>query len=320
MNRGRVPTRGLTAPPPDPWDGTVQLAETSPSRVDAIAASMILTGAIAESSPLRTDAAVADMASTAAVAETSPVRTDAATAEVGFSPTDISGCVAWIDMQDAAAFAETAGTITSITNKASATAWTTGTLPTYQATGLNSLPCMDFNGTTQSIGDTESAVLAALDDSSAHTIFFVVAHDDPDAARSVFGIGNSGQATASSRAWGTAGTGSGVFRCISRNSSNTQANADSTGVPGTSPQVEMWISTGTATSHSTNDAARDPSGATQNPGTLTPDRFRIACRPVSTPDLFFNGRLGELLIYNVELSGADEDLIWAYLLDKWNLP
>jgi len=238
-----------------------------------------------------------------------------------FSPLDIAGCVAWFDMQDAGSFTVAAGEVSAITNKVSSVSWTEATnRPAYAATGLNSLPCMDFDGTNDQIIDTEAAVFGALTNAAAYTLFYVAALNTIDRNEAIFGVGDSAQAANRARYWGQSSSGLGRHRSDSINDAGTLVTVIGSVAPDTTAHVYSWYSPGTTVSLSTDQAAANPNATAQNPGTLTPNRSALGCRPRTAPDQFFDGQLGEFLLYNSELSGADRTTVAAYLKTRWSTP
>jgi hypothetical protein len=222
-------------------------------------------------------------------------------------------------MQDAASFTDSGGFVTSITNKASSTAWTEGTVPpAWSSTAFNGLPGMAPTGTRRIIS-TEAAVVAALSGGAAYTVFYAGAVNTADAAMAFFGAGNSGQATASTRFFGNNTTGAGVWIVSARNNANTIVNVESTGAANTDSNVFECYTDGSVTSLQINGAAADPNGAAQATGALTPDRASLFSRPASTPGIMLNGEMGELLLYSRLLNATERDQVRAYLGARWGI-
>lgn len=234
-----------------------------------------------------------------------------------FVPTDITGLTAWFDMADPASYTQ-AGTVTSITNKATAVAWTEATVPpAYDATALNGHPCMLPNGTNQRIISTEAAVVALLVNMPDFTLFFVGAAGTADAQRAFFGAGNSAEAaTLNNYRFGTNNVGDGTWALATRNAAGTLITSQSAATADTGEHVFCFRREGTGLTIQVDNGAADPS-ATHNPGAITPDRCSIASRSASTPDLFWNGDWGELLVYDSALVSGDVNLVHDYLAAKW---
>ncbi len=239
-----------------------------------------------------------------------------------FSPLDIAGCVAWFDMQDAGSFTDNSGFVSVITNKASSVSWTEATnRPAYSATGLNSKPCMDFDGLNDRIISTEAAVFGAVTDAAAYTIFVVAKLDAVDVSTDVFfGIGNSGFNSRSTRYWGQSTAGLGSWTSRTENDASSGINVNSTATADATAHVFCWYSPGTTVSLSIDQGSNDPNGTAQNPGTLTPTRSALGAMPDSVPDGFLDGQIGELILYNSELSGANRTTVADYLKTRWGTP
>jgi len=241
---------------------------------------------------------------------------------VPFTPTDIAGCIGWFDMQDATAYTTVSGAVSAIINKASNVTWSQSTAanrPTYTASGINSLPCMTLDGVNDTIISSESAVYTALKDTSAYTIFYVAQITDLNAIEVIFGVGNSTNTTIGTRRWGTTNTGGGKWSNNNTNDASSVFTASSSGATNTNANVFEWFSPGTTVSLSVNGAAADPNAASCNPGTLTPNNSAIGCRPSSVLGSFYKGKLGELLIYNNNVSSTDRSTIRSWLGSKWGI-
>jgi hypothetical protein len=236
-----------------------------------------------------------------------------------FSPSDITGLVAWFDMQDTGAYTEAGGFVTTITNKASSTVWSAavGERPAYSATGLNSLPCMDFDGINDKVMDTEAAVIAALADQNDYYLAAVIDADDLDAVEVFFSVADSGAAGPGSKRWGTNTTGNGKFTAIGTNDASSGIVVDSTGDTVTDPVLYEAYCESAATSIHISSATAAPAGTATAYGVLTPDRAALGCRPSSTLATFFDGRVGELLVYSGAISAGNKALVRAYLAAKW---
>jgi uncharacterized repeat protein (TIGR02059 family) len=237
-----------------------------------------------------------------------------------FVPSDVPGLVGWFDMQDASSYTEAAGVLTSITNKASGAVWNTGTLPAVSATAIGgALPGMDFNGTTQSVSSTEAAVVAAMADALALTAFIVLQPDNADRTERFFCAASATQALNRTKHFGKSSTGAGSYVTGAVSNTGVVASAVSVGVPLTTPQVFETFASVTQDSMRLNGAAADPNLAAFAPGVTTPDRIAIGCRPASTLADFFDGKIGEILLYTVNLAAAIRSRLRVYLGPKWSI-
>lgn len=240
-----------------------------------------------------------------------------------FSPLWFEGCVAWFDMQDPRSYVVASGAVSDIVNKASGVTWTQGTAanrPLFDATKLNGFPCLDCDGSNDYIMSTEAAVVAACTNSPAITVMAVFLCDTPDSSTSFFAAANSTEITKSSRGWGTNTTGSGNWLANAANDAGTQVTVQSVGsTANTNPNVFEYWSTGAVSSIRINGGTADPNGAAQAIGTLTPNRCAIGGAPRSNPNAFFDGAVGEVLVFNRELSELERAIIRTYLLRKWGI-
>lgn len=236
-----------------------------------------------------------------------------------YSPLDEPSPVAWFDMLDPAAFSEVAGVITSVTNKVSSVAWNTGTLPTYSATGLNSKPAMVFNGSTQAILSSEAAVVAALTDAAPLTVYAVVHATSDDATSGFFGSGNTGTTTSNSKRFGTSTNGNGRWRYTTVNSAAGGVNSDAGSDIVAAPHILAFFTDDGIHCNLEEDDILVINNTSHNPGDNNPNRCAIGCRPAATPDGFFTGAIGELLVFGASHDAGARQRIYDYLAAAWEL-
>ncbi len=244
------------------------------------------------------------------------------------APTDIPGCVAWFDLQDAASFVNTAGDVSSITNKASSVVTTiAATRPAVGA--LNGHPALDFDvaATERIILAADAPLLAACTNAHAYTLFIVGKIDTVDGAivDAFFGAGDAAVNSNNTRVWGENITSTGRWASVTQNAAGTSIAAINSVTTDTTPHVLCWTSPGTTVSLSVDQAAADPSGSAQDPtaggaSTLVPTRVAIGCRPDLNPDQFLDGQIGEIVMYDVVLTGPQTTLIANMLKAKWGTP
>ena len=233
-----------------------------------------------------------------------------------------SSLVGWFDMQDSSAFAGTlGGFLTSITNKASGVVWNTAStvMPGYYANwNGGSLPCMTFNGTTQGVRSTEAAVVSAMANNNASTVFVVCQANIADDATAAWGVGNSGVSSSRTKRYGLNTGGAGQVAIITVDDAGTGVNLLNTGsTSNTNANVLEFWSTTSVGSIMTNGVAQGATGAAFAPSTLTPDRCAIGCRPDSAPDQFWNGSIAEVLVFSRDLTAFERGLVRIYLTGKW---
>lgn len=234
-----------------------------------------------------------------------------------------SGKVIWLDMKDPASFTQSAGTMTGITNKASGVVWnTSAAFPTYEATGFNGFPCMKGNGTTQYIETTEAAVVALFTDAKAFTTYIVHQNGTVDITSNYLCAGSTAANTSRTRGFGLTATGSGRYCSRGQNDGATAFTQDGLLTPDTATHViAYWTDSGaTQISSAVDCSGPDIDDAAQVTGTNTPTRVRIFCRPDSGPDQFADGRIAEILMFNVVHTHSQRRDTSFALKAKWGFP
>lgn len=229
----------------------------------------------------------------------------------------------WLDMADATAYTQSAGAMTGFTNKASGVVWNTAlsAFPTFEATGFNSaFPCMHHNGTTQAISSTEAAVVTALSDATAYSLYIVASCDIADLSMCMFGVGSSAEATNRSKRWGTFTTAAGVWIYSQNNNAATNTNTESSEANSTNPTILAFLSGATTLTLTANNVAQTMSGGgAHGTGALTPTRAAVGCLPRSTPAAFFDGRVAEIKAYAGTHGAGVASVIVRGLAAKWGI-
>ncbi len=240
--------------------------------------------------------------------------TAALTSGVTYSPVSEGNLVGWFSLVNSSDYAQSGGFVDSVTDLVSGTVVSEATnKPAYQATGLNSLPACDHDGTNDRFIGTIPAIVNALQDSNAWTIYVVGQSDTPDSTNVWFGWGNSAQATASSGGVGYSTTSTGKYATYQRYASDATNNDESAGASDTNPHVIAYVHTTTTVSIQVDNGAADPAAASAVYTTTTPNRFAIGCNPRSTPTQFVNGRWREILIFAAAHDAAAVGRVSNYL-------
>lgn len=242
----------------------------------------------------------------------------------GINPDSPGGLIAWFDMQDNSAFTVLSGVINSITNKISGVVWTTpsfGQSPLFSASKLGGRQCMDCDGTNDIIVASEAAVVAALTDSPALTFFGVVQSDVPDNSVYFFSAGSSlTPGLSSSRGFGTNITGTGNWLGGAVNDAGTGVSVQSAGsTDDPNPHVFEYFSSGSVSSIAIDGGAPDPNGGAQVIGTLTPNQCGIGGAARQAYNAFWNGAVGEILVYNRQLTVSERSAVRSILGAKWGI-
>lgn len=235
-----------------------------------------------------------------------------------FSPADISGRVADVDMLDAASFTNSAGFVSAVTNRASGAVWPVASFrPAVGSSGGRTY--MAFDGVDDRIINAEAPVLQALAVGSEHTIFYVAEFETLFDDAAVLATGNSAS-NLGIRSWGQNTTGEGLWALTTLPNSGPSVTTSSTAKPQPGMHVHCWRSSAAQqVSRQINDWIADPDNAAHAPGATTSDRFALGCRPRSSPTLFWRGKFGALLIYNRRLTDAECTQVVSYLRTRWTI-
>jgi hypothetical protein len=236
-----------------------------------------------------------------------------------YSPADEGTLVHWGDMNDATSYTESGGVITARTDKVSGSALTPAGSPGYLATGLNSKPTADHNGTTQYFTSLDAGVIATGVNASATTVFAVAALNTVDRLDALVGWGNSGVVDNRTLWFGQTTVLTGRMVAASLNDAGTSIAVSGSTQTDTTAHTYSFITTGTGVS-SWIDNVADIVAAGFNPGTVTPNRFGLATRPDSVPDRIADAQISETLVFSVALSAAARTRVHNYLKAKWGTP
>lgn len=155
----------------------------------------------------------------------------------------------------------------------------------------------------------------------ASTIFVVMRFFVDDLDSAYFGVGNSG--TTAGRGYGSSISGNGRYSVTNIDDTGTAVSVTATADIANDQLPKIWsiVDTGASSANFTwrENGAVIPSlnGVTFNPGNTTVNRssmFRLTSSALASPP---QGVCGEILVYNVALSGADITSIEASLNVKW---
>jgi hypothetical protein len=249
-------------------------------------------------------------------------RTSMQAAPQPWSPMDLGGLVLWTDMQDPRAFSLDSGRrVVQMVNKATGVAWPSPTVRALLSNAINGRFCAEWEpGSTARYFSTEAAVVASQANNAPCTVFAVVRSYQTDYAGTILGAGSVSFSSSRTKRYGYNTGGTGQYGALAVDDSGTQVNLVSTsGIVDASSHVFSFV-TGGANGTILVDG-RDV-GATNQPyapGTLTPTQVAIGCRPDSAPDSFMEGAIGEVLIFNRQLSSHDMLQVHAYLGEKWGI-
>lgn len=210
-------------------------------------------------------------------------------------------------------------TVNSVRNMVSGVDWTEGTNPhTYDATGLNGLPCMIGNGADSRLGSTEAPVAAAFSGNDT-TWAVLVAFEASSVVGGLVSFGSS----SSNIPRGSAIVGSAIDAVVPTKASNTGiTRTPSVVVSGIrdAPCVLAAICYGDTVWVSRNGLPFAQAVGSFDAGLMTVDTVGLLYRPRQTPDLFSNEKLGEVLIYNRAIDMNDCRGLARAMMGRWGIP
>lgn len=221
------------------------------------------------------------------------------------------GLVAWLSPASAADYTLSGSNVTQIRNKVSSVNWpVTGTL-TVDPVGLNGRPAFALTG-SQRCDTTEAAVVAALASGSPHTIYFFAQYGNADATETIISTGNSGASGVSIKGWGKSSSGVGTLaRIFTTNDAGVITSTGSARRGDLLPHLQTWTSAGTTESLKVDgNEGADIFNAPTSALPITTNIVGLWCNRDSTPDTFFTGFFGDVLICNVEHTQAEIEAVY----------
>jgi hypothetical protein len=248
------------------------------------------------------------------------------TATARFKPTQIGGCVLWLDMLERDSYVvtprsgDTPDTVQSITNLASGVAWTEATNPPiFDLDGLGGRPCLTnpLNGIRRLISAEAAVVSPFTAQNSPFTI--VMACQPVFVNGNLFSIADSG-INSGAQSINVQTTSSGLYRItrIDDTLATVAQNVHRFTQP--KPQVFAWRFDGSEVAgwrdFETTASPAAVAFTQANPYT-TVDRTGIFCRPDASPDTFGFGRFGAVALFAGSLSDADLLLVRMWMAAKW---
>lgn len=207
-------------------------------------------------------------------------------------------------------------------NKASAFAATNavaGTRLGLAAEGINGRQSYEGRAAQQLIG-TEPAVCAAVESGDPFTVIFTAQNFTLSNNLAIFGFGGTVNSSRT-RTFGQNTTGAGRWAAVSISDAVVSVSSVSGGATDLLPHRHAWVCTGTTMGDRVDDSAYDPALATaHNVGTLTQTKWGLGCRPDLTPDQQYSGYIGDVLVYNRQLTAGELTQVDEWLQSRWYDP
>jgi len=244
-----------------------------------------------------------------------------------WSPMDIGGLVLWVDPLDQRSvyLDSSKQWVVGAVNKVSGvTIPASINRPGYVLQGINGRASILFDPTVatrlQATAGSDPAVAASQANNGATTVFFVAQTYNTDYAGTVFSAGNTGFSSARTKRYGYNTGGTGQFACIAVDDAGASTNLVSTsGIVTGAPVVYSMTTDGATATILINGAEVGATSQTFAPSTLTPNSYGIGARIDSSPDSFMDGLVGEVLVFNRQLSAYEMLQVRAYLGLRWGV-
>jgi hypothetical protein len=246
-----------------------------------------------------------------------------------FTPTSISGCTLWLDASDTATIAVSGTAVTQWDDKSGSgnnfAQSTAANRPVSGTTTQNSKNVIVFDGTNDQLDSNRAASYWNFLHNTATTLFFAV--------------NKTGTTAESPIVWNNGGTSSNIgygveLRYDAENDVFQWVTIGSSGL------YSVFNNTGalyTTSSFFYGSVVTDPSNATaanrseirfkngtavkNNAATNTPSASNASniLRVGGNSLTYFQGNIGEVIIYNTALNSTDRALVESYLASKWGV-
>lgn len=196
-----------------------------------------------------------------------------------------------------------------------ATQATEANQPTYVASSINSLPCVRFVTVNAEWLAVNGVIGAFSGTGRPFTLIAVLDLATIAGTASWFSVGHSGTTTQHLFCF----CNSGAYTITKVDDSAVSANVATGGDATTNPQVVVIRHTGTATTIYVNGTNETSGSSAQDVGAMTVNIATVGARRRSVVGNFWDGDLGELIIYNRILSDSQRADIETYLGTKWGI-
>lgn len=221
----------------------------------------------------------------------------------------------WFDFSHKGVITESSNLVSSVVNKAGGQSFTASgsARPTTNTRTINGLNAIDFDGANNFLtADNIAAMFSGSD--KPFSVFSVCQCDAPTSGNqnSIWAAGINNSSTP-------------FHSQVYQNSNNIANRRDDTGTIATSGaayvagvNVNALVFTGTTTSSYTNTTT-NYSGTSQDVGVITVNKFAVGATIRNTNTHFFDGIIGEIIIFAAALNADERQIIMKYLGRKWGV-
>jgi len=234
-----------------------------------------------------------------------------------FTPTQITGCLLWVDAADPSTITHVSGSVSQWDDKSGNDFHLTQSTASYEPTYVSTLPYqyMEFDGINQVLGNTDAGLIGVSDGTNTMFVVFESANTTTSSAgQTLVGVNERGrQYYGMNINSSTAGAGGTAFM----NKSSQDYSCNNSTIASTTKQVVIGTRDGT------DRYIYDQNGVTDtktNSTDTAQDMFSIGASWESgrTPVADYTGKIYEVIVYDVVLTTAERNQVLNYLQTKWN--
>jgi len=231
-----------------------------------------------------------------------------------FNPTDISGCCLWLDGADGSSLTFSGSNITQWNDKSGNGNYATATgTPTYNTTGLNSLPSVAFNGSCYFQGNI-SITGQTL---TCYVVGSFVNSNGSDQRLVSLAVPGQYDWNSPSRTTGINNQGSTPNISIYR---NTPGSFPQYSNPYGTPFIACSVYDGTNGYIYVNGQPGNVQASYASTGTFIISKYCVGEQVAVTGEIIRNGGfISEVIIYTTALTTQQRQQVEGYLAKKWNI-
>ena len=234
-----------------------------------------------------------------------------------FTPTQITGCLLWVDAADPTTITHSSGDVSQWDDKSGNNYHLTQSTAAYEPTysSVVPYPYIEFDGNNQVLGNTDAGLIGVSDGRNTMFVVFESANTTTSSpGQTLVGVNERGR-----QYYGmninstTAGAGGTAFM----NKSTQDYSCNNSTIASTTKQVVI------GTRNATDRIIYDQDGLTDtktNSTDTAQDMFSIGAswETGRTPSADYTGKIYEVIVYDVVLSTAERNQVQNYLQTKWN--
>ncbi len=234
-----------------------------------------------------------------------------------FTPTQISGCLLWVDAADSTTITHSSGSVSQWDDKSGNDYHLTQSTAAYEPTysSVAPYPYIEFDGNNQVLGNTDAGLIGVSDGRNTMFVVFESANTTTSSpGQTLVAVNERGR-----QYYGmninstTAGAGGTAFM----NKSTQDYSCNNSTIPSTTKQVVI------GTRNATDRIIYDQDGVTDtktNSTNTSQDMFSIGAtwETGRTPTADYTGKIYEVIVYDAVLTTEERNQVQNYLQTKWN--